>query len=95
MYLPTAYPSTVQEIRFLTTINKGFRFPAFLVFLGSMLYWMIGRFSTKLPKYMTRKHIKALEQRIDMPMRLRAWSIQIVIFTTTMRDSYLTLYAAP
>ena len=64
--LAAAYPSTVQEIRFLTTINKGFRFPAFLVFLGSMLYWIIGRFSTKLPKYMTRKRIKALEQRIDI-----------------------------
>ena len=37
--LVAAYPSTVQEICFLTTINKGFRFPAFLVFLGSMLYW--------------------------------------------------------
>lgn len=64
--LAAAYPSTVQEIRFLTTINKGFRFPAFLVFLGSLLYWIIGRFSTRLPKYMSRKRIKALEQRIDI-----------------------------
>ena len=64
--LADAYPSTVQEIRFLTTINKGFRFPAFLVFLGSVLYWAIGRFNTRAPKYMTRKRIKALEPRIDI-----------------------------
>ena len=64
--LAEAYPSTVQEIRFLTTINKGFRFPAFLVFLGSLLYWVIGRFKTRPPKYMTRKRIKALEPRIDI-----------------------------
>ena len=64
--LAEAYPSTVQEIRFLTTINRGFRFPAFLVFLGSLLYWLIGRFKTRPPKYMTRKRIKALESRIDV-----------------------------
>jgi alpha-glycerophosphate oxidase/glycerol-3-phosphate dehydrogenase len=64
--LADAYPSTVQEIRFLTTINKGFRFPAFLVFLGSLLYWVIGRFQTRPPKYMTRKRIKSLEPRIDV-----------------------------
>ena len=64
--LAEAYPSTVQEIRFLTTINKGFRFPAFLVFLGALLYWLIGRCSTRPPKYRTRKRIKALERRIDV-----------------------------
>ena len=64
--LAEAYPSTVQEIRFLTTINKGFRFPAFLVFLGALLYWFIGRCSTRPPRYMTRKRIKDLEQCIDV-----------------------------
>ena len=68
--LADAYPSTVQEIRFLTTINRGFRFPAFLVFLGALLYWVIGRFKTRPPKYMTRKRIKALESRIDVSLSL-------------------------
>ena len=64
--LAEAYPSTVQEIRFLTTINKRFRFPAFLVFLGALLYWLIGRCRTRPPRYMTRKGIKELEQCIDV-----------------------------
>ena len=36
----------MREIRFLTTIQKGFRFPPFLVFLGTVLYWFIGLFGT-------------------------------------------------
>ena len=46
--------------------KQGFRFPGFLVFLGALLYWVIGRFKTRPPKYMTRKRIKALESRIDV-----------------------------
>ena len=36
-HLMRSYPSTVKEIRFLTTIQKGFRFPSFIVFLGTLL----------------------------------------------------------
>ena len=32
-------PSTVKEIRFFTSIQKGFRFPPFMVFMGTILYW--------------------------------------------------------
>ena len=35
--LMRAYPSTVKEIRFFTTIQRGFRFWSFFVFLGSVL----------------------------------------------------------
>ncbi len=45
-YLMDHYPSTVKEIRFLTSIAKGFRYPAFLVYLSTLLYWVIGRFKT-------------------------------------------------
>jgi glycerol-3-phosphate dehydrogenase len=51
--LMRAYPSTVKEVRFTTTIQKGFRFPAFIVYLGTILYWIIGRFVTQSPKYLT------------------------------------------
>ena len=44
--LMRAYPSTVKEIRFFTTIQRGFRFPPFFIFLGSVLYWIMGRFAT-------------------------------------------------
>ncbi|MBT3900276.1 MAG: FAD-dependent oxidoreductase, partial [Gammaproteobacteria bacterium] len=53
-YLMDHYPSTVKEIRFLTSIAKGFRYPAFLVYLSTLLYWVIGRFKTGIPKYRSR-----------------------------------------
>lgn len=49
--LMRAYPSTVKEIRFFTTIQKGFRFPPFFVYLGTLLYWVMGRFNTASPRY--------------------------------------------
>ena len=51
--LMRAYPSTVKEIRFLTTISRGFRFPPLFVFLGSILYWIMGRFVTAAPHYLS------------------------------------------
>ena len=64
-HLMRSYPSTVKEIRFLTTIQKGFRFPSFIVFLGTLLYWVIGRFFTQAPRYLTPKMAKERESVID------------------------------
>jgi len=63
--LMRAYPSTVKEIRFFTTIQRGFRFPPFLVYLGSVLYWIMGRFVTKAPRYITRRAIEEAEPVIN------------------------------
>ena len=63
--LMRSYPSSVKEIRFLTTIQKGFRLPPFFVYLGTVLYWAIGRFFTKPPRYLSAKMIKKLEQSIN------------------------------
>ncbi|MDB4542966.1 FAD-dependent oxidoreductase, partial [bacterium] len=49
--LMRAYPSTVKEIRFFTTIQRGFRFWPFFIYLGSVLYWVMGRFVTRAPRY--------------------------------------------
>jgi len=64
-HLMRSYPSTVKEIRFLTTIEKGFRFPAFFVYLGTIFYWMIGRFFTQAPDYMSVKEITNREPVIN------------------------------
>lgn len=64
-HLMESYPSTVKEIRFLTTIQKGFRFHPFLVYLGTLLYWMIGRFRTRPPKYLSAARIERLEPVVD------------------------------
>ncbi len=65
-HLMESYPSTVKEIRFLTTIEKGFRFPVFLVYLGTIFYWIIGRFFTKAPDFMTVKTIRQREPVINL-----------------------------
>ncbi len=65
-HLMRSYPSTVKEIRFLTTIQKGFRFPAFFVFLGAVVYWVMGRFFTRPPRYLTPQMLKNKEPAIDI-----------------------------
>lgn len=60
-HLMRSYPSTVKEIRFFTSIQRGFRFPPFFVFLGTILYWIMGRFFTRMPGYLTPAKIKSCE----------------------------------
>jgi glycerol-3-phosphate dehydrogenase len=59
------YPSTVKEIRFFTSISKGFRYPPFFIWLGTWLYWLIGSCFTKTPRYLTKKGIKTEEPVIN------------------------------
>ncbi len=63
--LMEAYPSTVKEIRFLTTIARGFRFWPSFIYLGSVLYWIMGRFKTQAPRYMNPRRIEAAEPVIN------------------------------
>ena len=63
--LMRAYPSTVKEIRFFTTIQRGFRFWSFFVFLGSVLYWLMGRCVTRPPRYLTARSIEKAEPEIN------------------------------
>jgi alpha-glycerophosphate oxidase/glycerol-3-phosphate dehydrogenase len=63
--LMRAYPSTVREIRFFTTIQKGFRVWSFFVYLGSLLYWLIGRCRTRAPRYLSSRTIESLEPEIN------------------------------
>ncbi len=55
------YPSTVEEIRFLTTISKGFRHHPSYLYAGTWLYWLMGNAFTKIPKLFTPKGIKNAE----------------------------------
>jgi alpha-glycerophosphate oxidase/glycerol-3-phosphate dehydrogenase len=64
-HLMQNYPSRVKEIRFLTTIAKGFRYPVFLIYLSTLLYWVIGRFFTQSPDYCSAKKLEALEPVIN------------------------------
>ncbi len=64
-HLMESYPSTVQEIRFLTTLQKGFRFPAWFVYAGTLLYWLMGRLFTRFPEFLSSSAIEAREPVID------------------------------
>jgi len=63
--LMQAYPSTVKEIRFFTTITRGFRVWSFFVYLGALLYWIIGRCQTRPPLYKTAGTLERQEPVIN------------------------------
>ncbi len=64
-HLMKHYPSTVKEIRFFTTIARGFRFWPFFVFLGSVVYWLIGRCVMKAPRYVSARALEKSEPVIN------------------------------
>ena len=64
-HLIRTYPSTVREIRFLTHVEKGLRFNRFLLFVGTLLYWLIGNFFTRAPRLLSAADIEREEPKID------------------------------
>ena len=64
-HLIRSYPSTVQEIRFLTTIDKGFRHHPLYPWAGTWLYWLMGSAFTRMPHFLRPAAIKARESIID------------------------------
>ncbi|WP_372846442.1 glycerol-3-phosphate dehydrogenase/oxidase [Pontiella sp.] len=63
--LMDSYPTRVREIRFFTSIAKGFRKPRLLVFLGALLYWFMGRCRTKPPRLLSVSAIRKEAPMID------------------------------
>ncbi len=53
------FPSTVKEIRFLTTINATFRHHPWLLLAGSWLYWLIGNGFTHTPRLLNKADVEA------------------------------------
>ena len=48
-----SYPSTVQEIRFMMSHERGFRHGRWILILGAWLYWAIGSFFTRRPRLLS------------------------------------------
>lgn len=65
-HLIKSYPSTVEEIRFLTTITKGFRHSPRYLWAGTWLYWLMGNGFTKTPRLLSPKNIKQEESIINV-----------------------------
>ena len=59
------YPSTVEEIRFYTNLDQGFRFPPILIYAGALFYWLIGNFFTKPPRLLSPERINDEEPVIN------------------------------
>ncbi len=59
-----SYPSTVQEIRFLTTIQKGFRHPLLFLWAGTWLYWFFGNCFTRIPRLVPKSRMRSEESII-------------------------------
>ena len=53
-----SYPSSIKEIRFLTTMSKGFRHHRFALLAGSWLYWLIGNGFTRTPRMLSRADVE-------------------------------------
>lgn len=56
--LMDAYPSTVREIRFFTSIRRGFRLWSVFVWLGALLYWLMGNCRMAMPRYLSAAKIR-------------------------------------
>lgn len=64
-HLIASYPSSVREIRFFTVHDRGFRHGRFKLFLGALLYWLIGNFFTRAPRLLSRAVIAGEEPVVE------------------------------
>jgi glycerol-3-phosphate dehydrogenase len=63
--LMRSYPSTVQEIRFFTTLARGFRYRPLYLLMGAWLYWLIGNGFTRPPRFLAPSLIDQEEPIVD------------------------------
>lgn len=64
-HLMDVFPSTVREIRFLTSVPKKFRFPAVFVYFGALFYWALGGFTTAVPRYIAASALSKIEPVVN------------------------------
>ena len=60
-----AYPASVQEIRFYTSHERGFRHGRWKLLAGAWLYWLIGHGFTRRPRLLSVADISSEEPIID------------------------------
>jgi glycerol-3-phosphate dehydrogenase len=60
-HLIRSFPSIVKEIRFFTTIPKGFRHPRLKIYAGTWLYWFFGNCFTKMPRLLSQDQMRREE----------------------------------
>lgn len=65
-HLIRSYPSTVREIRFFASIERGFRHSRFILYLGALLYWCIGNLFTRPPRLLSRRRMAEEEPILSL-----------------------------
>jgi len=65
-----SYPSSIKEIRFFTNLEKGFRFSPLVLFTGAFIYWAIGNFFTRPPRFFSSKQIKKEEAAVNTDLSI-------------------------
>ena len=60
-HLIRSYPSRVREIRFLSTIEQGFRFHPRFLWAGTWVYWLFGNGFTRIPRLLSKSAIRREE----------------------------------
>ena len=60
-----SYPSAIKEIGFFTNLEKGFRYSSRMLYWGALLYWAIGNFFTRFPRFLSPQKINKEEPVVD------------------------------
>lgn len=60
-HLIDSFPSRVKEIRFYSTLEKGFRHHPRFVWAGTWLYWLLGRCATRAPRWLSKTTVNSEE----------------------------------
>lgn len=64
-HLLKSYPSSIKEVRFFTSLERGFRHSRFTIFAAALFYWLIGNFSTKAPRLLSKSRIEHEEPAVN------------------------------
>ena len=64
-HLLRSYPSVIKEVRFFTNLEKGFRYSSRMLYWGALLYWGIGNFFTRAPRFLTPQQINEDESVVN------------------------------
>jgi glycerol-3-phosphate dehydrogenase len=65
-HLIDSYPSRVKEIRFLATIDHGFRWSPLFLWAGTWVYWLIGNGFTCRPRLLSKRAIQCEETVVNI-----------------------------
>lgn len=58
------FPDQIREIGFFASLDSNAPTKPLFIYAGALIYWAIGGFSTKAPKYYSRQEAKAFENNL-------------------------------